>query len=494
MSDHEPGVSGGAGAPDRQGGGDANVLAEQGALVIQRVVALMRTARTYDVSNMAFQRQLQEFMGVLRALLDEEEEVTLVAVADYFYLNGVRVKASTALMGPYHSLLGDFERRQTGGLRFTQGVNEAEVERFFQIFLAAEDPALAPKLPETVDEAQIQNIVPFPAAHMEAEDLVRELEDLPKAQQERARAKQVFWRAVVGTKKVVLRARQTGRPDLRHAKRVVQPIVDTVMKSDYTLVGLTALKDHDEYTYAHCVNVAVLSVGMGQSLGLPRQALADLGVAGLLHDLGKMRVAGDVLRKPGALTAEEWQQMRRHPVEGSKMVARMPGLSQVMIDSMRGCFEHHMNYNRTGYPDVAVEWGQATLSRIIAMADCFDAITAHRAYYKRPHTAFEGLQTLMGPNRVNFDPAVLWALIKTVGLYPAGTVMQTESGHLVLAMSPNPADVTRPNCRVLHRPADAATTGGADDEIWDPMPATESVRRVLPPEAHQTDTEQLLAA
>jgi len=116
---------------EASGSGDAQLLAEQGGLLIQRVVALMRTARTYDVSNMAFQRQLQEFMGVLRRLLDEEEEVTLVAVADYFYLNGVRVKANTALMGPYHTLLADFERRQTGGVRFSQGVNEAEVERFF---------------------------------------------------------------------------------------------------------------------------------------------------------------------------------------------------------------------------------------------------------------------------------------------------------------------------------------------------------------------------
>src|SRR5262245_6675752 len=136
-------------AEHEPGSGESEVLAEQGGLLIQRVVALMRTARTYDVSNMAFQRQLQEFMGVVRRLLDDEEEVTLVAVADYFYLNGVRVKASTALMGPYHMLLADFQRRQTGGLRFMQGVSEAEVERFFQIFLAAEDPALAPKLPET---------------------------------------------------------------------------------------------------------------------------------------------------------------------------------------------------------------------------------------------------------------------------------------------------------------------------------------------------------
>jgi HD-GYP domain-containing protein (c-di-GMP phosphodiesterase class II) len=469
------------------------LLAELGGPLIQRMVALMRTARTYDVSNMAFQRQQQEFLAVLRRLLDEEDEVTLVAVADYFYVNGVRVKASTSLMGPYHSLLADFERRQTGGLRFLQGVSESEVERFFQLFLAADDPALAPKLPEAVDEAFVQNIVPLPASQLDVEDIARELDDLPKPQRERAKARQVYWRAMVGTRRVVLRARSTGRPDLRHAKRVVQPIVDSVMKTEFSLVGLTALKDHDEYTYAHCVNVSVLSVGMGQALGLPRQALADLGVAGLLHDLGKMSVDGNVLRKPGALSAEEWAQMRRHPIEGAMMVSRMPGLSQVLIDSMRGCFEHHMNYNGTGYPDTAVEWGQATTSRIVAMADCFDAVTAHRAYYSRPRTAFEGLRTLMGPNRVNFDPAVLWALIKTVGLYPAGTVMQTNSGHVVLAMSPNPADVTRPVCRVLLNPGGLAPAEGEVD-VWDPMGPEESVKSVLSPEEHKADTEKLLAA
>ncbi len=479
--------------PVRGDSADAQLLTELGGPLLQRLVALMRTARTYDVTNMAFQRQMQEFMGVLRRLLDEEDEVTLVAVADYFYLNGVRVKATTSLMSSYHALLADFERRQTGGLRFMQGVTEAEVERFFQLFLAADDPALAPKLPEAVDAASVHNIVPLPATQVNAEDIARELDDLPKPQQERARARKVYWTAMVGTRKVVLRARANGRPDLRHAKRVVQPIVDSVMKSEYSLVGLTSLKDHDEYTYAHCVNVAVMSVGMGQALGLPRQALADLGVAGLLHDLGKMSVDGAVLRKAGALTAEEWTQMRRHPIEGAMMVSRMPGLSQVLIDSMRGCLEHHMNYNRTGYPDTTVEWGQATMSRIVAMADCFDAITAHRAYYARPRTAFEGLQILMGPNRVNFDPAVLWALIKTVGLYPAGTVMQTTSGHVVLAMSPNPVDVTRPVCRVLLGPGGAAPADG-DADVWAVMPEFESVARVLSPEEHKADTEKLLAA
>ena len=99
----------------------------------------------------------------------------------------------------------------------------------------------------------------------------------------------------------------------------------------------------------------------------------------------------------------------------------------------------------------------------------------------------------MGPNRVNFDPAVLWALLRTVGLYPAGTVMQTSSGHVVLSMSPNPADVTRPVCRVLLAP-DGSTPSEGDAEIWDPMGAETTVARVLGPEEHKADTDKLLAA
>src|SRR6185295_11544937 len=249
---------------------------------------------------------------------------------------------------------------------------------------------------------------------------------------ERGRAKRVFWRAVLGTKKVVLRAQQTGRPDLRQAKRLVQPVVDSIMHHEYSVVGLTALRDHDEYTYAHCVNVSVLSIGMGQALGLSRQVLADLGVTGLLHDIGKIAVPGEVLRKPGKLDSQEWDMVRRHPLEGVKMICRLPGLTSLTLDAMRVCLEHHMNYDRTGYPDVELEWGQATLSRIVAVADCFDAITAHRAYHSRPRTPFEALQYMLGPSRVTFDPAVLWALVKTVGLYPAGSVMVTDSGQVAM--------------------------------------------------------------
>jgi HD-GYP domain-containing protein (c-di-GMP phosphodiesterase class II) len=488
----DPSVPVGGASAGAAAAGDGRDVETFGPQLLLRFSAVIRTAKTHDVSNQAFQRQLQDFLAVAQGLLKDEDEFSLVAVADYFYLDGHRIKASAALLPVYHGLLGEFERRAIGGIRFLQGTHAAELERFFQLFMGAEDPAIAEQLPDALLEARVEHVLTVPASQLDADDLARELTE-QKEKTERGRARRVFWRAVLGTKKIVLRARQTGRPDLRQAKRLVQPVVDNIMKHEYSLVGLTAVKDHDEYTYAHCVNVSILSVGMGQALGLSRQVLADLGVAGLLHDIGKLAVPGDVLRKPARLTPEEWGLMQRHPLEGVKMTMRMPGLSMLTLDTMRVCLEHHMNFDRTGYPEVAHEWGQATLSRIVAVADCFDAITAHRAYHSRPRTAFEALQYMLGPTRVSFDPAVLWALVRTVGLYPAGSVLHTDSGHIALALSPNPDDPRRPFCRVLVDPH-----GNLPDpdhaEEWSPMAPTMNVTRVLKPEEYGFSTSEQLAA
>ena len=465
-----------------------------GPQLLVKLNALLRTARTHDVSNQAFQRQLKEFIPLIEQVLDhdQEDEAALVVVTDYLYLNGARIKAQASLLSIYHTLIGEFERRALGGVRFLQGVHEAELERFFQLFVAAEETALADRLVEAVREANVEHVVLVPAVELDSEDIVRELDE-KKESGERGRAKRVFWRAVLGTRKIVLRAHQTGRPDLRQAKRLVQPVVDSIMHHEYSVVGLTALRDHDEYTYAHCVNVSVLSIGMGQALGLSRQVLADLGVAALLHDIGKIAVPGDVLRKPGKLDPGEWVMVQRHPLEGVKMISRMPGLTPLTLDAMRVCLEHHMNFDRTGYPEVGLEWGQATLSRIVAVADCFDAITAHRAYHSRPRTPFEALQFLLGPSRVSFDPAVLWALVKTVGLYPAGAVLVTDSRHVVMSLSPNPQDLRRPMCRVLIRPDGAAIPEDAP-EFWSPMASHENVTRVVRPEEHTFRPNEMLAA
>ena len=473
------------------GRGDDAFLQELGPALLTRFYGLLRAARLYSVSNQAVQRQLQEFVALLLRGLEEETELALVTASGYFYLNSVRIKAQASLLTVYHTLMAELERRQMGGVRVLQGVTAPEVERFIQLFVGAEDPALAEGLADALVAASVQNILTLSPQDVDIDELN---EDSQKQEvlTERGRARKVFWRAVIGTKKIVLRAVQSGRPDLRQAKRLVQPVVDTIMKNEFSIVGLTAVKGHDEYTYAHCVNVSVLSVSMGQMLGLSRQALADLGVAGLLHDIGKLSVPAAVLQKPAALTPEEWDLMRRHPIEGLKMMTHMPGFSSLILDSMRVCLEHHMACDRTGYPKFDGEWGASAMSRIVAVADCFDAITAHRAYHKRPRSSFEALQYMLSASGRLFDPMALWALVKTVGLYPAGTVLLTDSNHVVLSVSPNPVDLHRPNCRVLVQPDGTVL---AEDQVvtWDPMPGAETAIRVLEPEDYQ-GSEALLAA
>ena len=479
-------------APKRTGHGSEDALLQElGGAFLTRFYGLLRAARLYSVSNQTVQRQLQEFMALLMKGLEEETEISLVTASGYFYLNNVRIRAQSSLLAVYHALMAELERRQLGGVRVLQGVSLAEVERFIQLFVGAEDPTLAEGLSDALAAASIHHILTISPQEVDVEELQEGSKDT-EVVTERGRARKVFWRAVIGTKKIVLRAVQTGRPDLRQAKRLVQPVVDTIMKNELSIVGLTAVKGHDEYTYAHCVNVSVLSVSMGQALGLSRQVLADLGVAGLLHDIGKLSVPAAVLQKPAALTPEEWDVMRRHPIEGLKMMTHMPGFSPLILESMRVCLEHHMNHDRTGYPKFTTDWGQSTLSAIVAVADCFDAITAHRAYHKRPRSAFEGLQYMLGPSRVQFEPMALWALVRTVGLYPAGTVLLTASNHVVLSLSPNPGDLRRPHCRIIVHP-DGTVVPENQAEVWDPMPATESVIKVLSPEDYQ-NADQLLAA
>ncbi len=477
----------------RDGGGQSALASAIGPQLLIRIAALIRTARTYDVTNQAFQRQLQDCLAVLLKLLEADPEVALAASAGYFYLNGARIRASASLLPVYHTLIQELERRGLAGLRVTEGLTAPELERFFQLLVAADDPRVAGQVLADLNAASIDHIETIALSEVGDEDASQELDASKDPSTERGRSQRVFWRAVLGTKKLLMRAAQTGRPDLRHAKRLVQPFVDQIMNHEYSVVGLTALKDHDEYTYAHCVNVSIVSVGIGHVLGLSRQTLADLGVGALLHDVGKLTVPGDVLRKPAKLNPEEWQLMRRHPVEGVKMLFRLPGVSPLTIDSMRSCFEHHMNFDRTGYPRVSIEWNQATLSRIVAMSDCFDAMTAHRAYHKRPFTPFEALRYLLGSARESFDPAVRWALVQTVGLYPPGTVMITHSNTAVLSLTPNPADLKRPTCRVLVHP-DGTVEPEEGGVTWSPMPESEQVLRVLSPEDLQMNIQEYLAA
>ena len=476
--------------PRRRDADEAREM-ELGFKMVSRLHGLLRSARLYDETNQTYQRQLAEFMELLAGDI-AQDEIALVGMGEYFYINGTRLRANAGQVALFRSLLEEFESRSLAALRFMPGLTSAEVTAFLKLLVAARAPEQAERLPEVMAEAGILRIIP-----VRARDL-RTLMTAPEAptddaQAERGRARATYRKVVRGTRSLMVRTARTGRPALRQAKRIVQPLVDSIVKHEYSILGLAALKDHDEYTYAHCVNVSVIATGMGHAVGLSRERLARLGVAALLHDLGKIAIPPEVLNNPGPLTADEWAQIRRHPVEGVRMIARMPGLSTLTLDAMRVSLEHHMNVDGGGYPEREAGAALGVLSRLVAVADVFDALTAHRVYRSRPFSAHEALEVMMGPERRHYDAGALWALVRTVGLYPAGTVMETQSGRVVLSLSPNRDDLERPFCRVLVR-EDGTEPDPAVPETLDPMPANDAVTHVLKPGEHGYAVEELLAA
>lgn len=462
-----------------------------GPQLITRLHGLLRGVRIYDLSNQAIRDQLRETLVLIAEAM--ADELTVVAIGECFYVNGSRVRAKTNQIPLFRGLWAEFEQRRLGGVRFLEGIRAEELGAFVRLMADHADAASGPGLAQAAAAAGIVHVLPISLEELEsahAEDLGPDSE---ASRDQRSRAQHMYRQALRGAKSAIVRTLRTGRPAIRRAKRVVQPIVDSIMKNEFSLVGLTAIKNHDEYTYAHSVNVSILSIAMGNMLGLPRNALANLGVGALMHDVGKLTIPVEVLSKPGGLSVEEWALMHRHPLEGAKLITRMPGLSDLLLDVLDVCLYHHVRCDGSGYPKVVRSGPPPPMARIASVADCYDAMTRHRAYRARPFTGYEVLRILLGPDRHGFDPAVLWALVQTVGLYPAGTLLQTESGYTVLSLNSDREDLRRPQCRVLARPDGNHVLEGRP-EIWDPMPSSESVARVVPPEEFEAEIDRLLAA
>jgi HD-GYP domain-containing protein (c-di-GMP phosphodiesterase class II) len=182
---------------------------------------------------------------------------------------------------------------------------------------------------------------------------------------------------------------------------------------------------------------------------LSKKLLGELGVAAILHDLGKATIPPWVLNKPGKLSAEEWTQMTDHPVQGVKMLAKMKGLNELSLRAMVVAFEHHLNFDGSGYPKIGQNLKQTLFGRIVAIADCFDAMTAHRAYRKSPFTPYEALHQMLAQNREKFDPLLIKAFINTVGMYPAGTVVLLDTNEIAVVVTHNASDIFRPKVKIV---------------------------------------------
>lgn len=240
-------------------------------------------------------------------------------------------------------------------------------------------------------------------------------------------------------------------------RKDVLSIIDCdLSKFETELMALISVRKYDEYTYLHCLNVARLSVQLGERLGFENQMLVDLGWAALLHDLGKLRVPLEILNKVKSFSADELAVMQSHPLES---ISTFSELQSVTIDGLRrlsAAFEHHQRYDLKGYPRVKSKLHLHPFSRIVAVTDTFDAMTTDRIYQRRvlPDVALKIMSQGYG---TIFDPLVLQAFITSMGAYPINTLVRLSDNRLAVVTNYH-ADSP------LDRPV-VITLDGPQDEI-----------------------------
>lgn len=245
-----------------------------------------------------------------------------------------------------------------------------------------------------------------------------------------ALAREVYNNAV-GAVISILREVRLGRiPSGAECERVVSDLGSVLRRNRDAILALTMIKNFDEYTYNHSVNVCVLSLALADALSITSQEKSEVGMAGLLHDVGKTQLALDLIRKPGALTVEEFEEIKKHPEEGFVLLGKMSHIRPASAHMVR---EHHIRYDRGGYPEVGPDHRLHDCSQIISVADCYDALTTMRSYQmaKTPLGALEIMRKISGKS---LDPAYVSILSKIMGSYPIGTLVRLDTMEVGLVM------------------------------------------------------------
>lgn len=234
-------------------------------------------------------------------------------------------------------------------------------------------------------------------------------------------------------------------PSCQKLVAVVEEMVAMTMQEPSTLVGLAMIKDYDNYTFTHSVNVGILAMALGAFMGFGREELKEVGMAGLLHDIGKTLVEKDILNKPGKLSPEEFAEMKKHSEKGERIISKMEGLPPVIGNAVLG---HHIRHDRRGYPEWAREEGFGLIADILAVADSYDALTTLRVY-QRPHTPKGAVDKLRELSGSALDKGIVEKFVEMMGSYPVGTLVRLDNNEIAVVFRPNPEDKEGPTVKVI---------------------------------------------
>jgi len=410
--------------------------------LINNLSVVIKTAQIHDINNVAVTNAIDKLLSVLNPLISSEK-LSLDLVGEIFYLNESRVRYSMEYSSNFDFLAEEFRKRELGGIVFETTMNEDDIKTLVLAFITSGTS-------ETPFQTLSKTLEKVP--HIQVKEPRKIKEDITEFEKKKL-IKKSYSNAVSITEGVLNKIKTGEGINLKKSKRIIETIVDQIAEdeSKSMLIGMTTIKDYDEYTYYHCVNVSILAMALGHKIKLPRKVLAELGLAGLFHDLGKTEIPIEILNKPSKLSDEDWQAMRQHPWWGAIIVFKIRGIDEASMDLAISAFEHHLNHDNSGYPKLRTRIPLNLFSKIISIADQYDAMTSSRVYSRTPKPPEKALSIMYGDSGTKLDPHLMKIFIQMVGVYPIGCLVMLDTNELGLVFenNPDPVFIDRPRVRLI---------------------------------------------
>jgi HD-GYP domain-containing protein (c-di-GMP phosphodiesterase class II) len=405
--------------------------------IINQLSVIFRNAQIHDPGNIAVLNAIEKFLASIAPLLKSGHTLVLDLIGEFFYINDTRVRYLLEYLLNFNYLIREFRKRELGRVVFHEGIKPDDMQQLLRAFIAAGMSEMPYETMAEIMEKSVKIDIDRLKKIKEGEVDARKI------------IKKVYYKAVSFSKGVIKKIQSGEKVNIKKAKRIVETMVDQILDEEKLLVGMTAIKDYDEYTYHHSVNVSILTIALGQRMGLSKKALTDLGLMALFHDIGKIEIPNEVLNKTTDFTEDEWKIIKRHPIWGVLAILRLRGLDATSIRASIIAFEHHLNYNLTGYPKVHNYTELDFYSRIVSLVDQYDAMTSSRVYSRIPLTPDKALSIMMERAGTQLDPLLFKFFINMVGVFPIGTLVMLDTKELAIVYESDVVYADRPRVMIV---------------------------------------------
>lgn len=402
------------------------VVRKWGPPLVHLLFSASKTVLVHDLGNRATQRVLCDLKMVLDEILAIEDRILISVSTEFLRINDVRVIVEPQNFSTFHYVIEEMKSRDVEAIEFRPDVLEDELGVFLKAFFGEipEGRTFNDLLRELEDGGvQLVRIVQW----VERERQLTDKRVEKKEQSISGQSNQVFFRTVLLMGEIMKGIEQRRAIQFQKAERLTQQMVDIIQADESILVGLASIKKLDEYTFTHSVNVCILSMLIADRLRLYKSDIARLGVAALLHDIGKTYIPPAILNNPGKLEGQDWELMKYHTFLGVKELSRVKAKREIS-DALFVALQHHVHYDMNGYPQRSGGWDLPLFTRIVTVADYYDAMTTPRVYSTEPLTPDKALRYILMKSGEIFDPFITKVFIQAMGIYPIGTTVELDNG------------------------------------------------------------------